>query len=59
MTADELREVLKEDTKIDFVSDDNTGDFKAIIWRDTDLVGGRMVRRKLMKVPRKWSITKM
>lgn len=40
MTANELREVLKEDTKIDFVSDDNTGDFKAIIWRDTDLVGG-------------------
>ena len=38
MTADELREVLKEDTKIDFVSDDNTGDFKTIIWRDTDLV---------------------
>ena len=29
--------VLKEDAKIDFVSDDNTGDFKTIIWRDTDL----------------------
>lgn len=37
MTADELREVLKEDAKIDFVGDDNTGDFKTIIWRDTDL----------------------
>ena len=30
--------VLKEDAKIDFVSDDNTGDFKTIIWRDTELV---------------------
>ena len=29
--------VLKEDAKIDFVSDDNTGDFKTIIWRDTNL----------------------
>ncbi len=29
--------VLKEDAKIDFVSDDNTGDFKTIIWRDTEL----------------------
>jgi len=29
--------VLKEDAKIDFVSDDNTGDFKTIIWRDADL----------------------
>ena len=37
MTADELREVLKEDAKIDFVSDDNTGNFKTIIWRDADL----------------------
>ena len=24
-------------SKIDFVSDDNTGDFKTIIWRDTEL----------------------
>lgn len=32
--------VLKEDAKIDFVSDDDTGDFKTIIWRDADLVGG-------------------
>ena len=30
--------VLKENVKIDFVSDDNTGDFKTIIWRDMDLV---------------------
>lgn len=29
--------VLKEDAKIDFVSDDNTGDFKTIIWRNTEL----------------------
>jgi len=29
--------VLKEDAKIDFVSDDDTGDFKTIIWRDADL----------------------
>lgn len=29
--------VLKEDAKIDFVSDDGFGDFKTIIWRDTDL----------------------
>ena len=29
--------VLKENVKIDFVSDDNTGDFKTIIWRDTEL----------------------
>jgi len=28
---------LKEDAKIDFVSDDDTGDFKTIIWRDADL----------------------
>lgn len=38
MTAEEsIPRVLKEDAKIDFVSDDNTGDFKTIIWRDTDL----------------------
>lgn len=29
--------VLKEDAKIDFVSDDGFGDFKTIIWRDTEL----------------------
>ena len=29
--------VLKEDAKIDFVSDDSFGDFKTIIWRDADL----------------------
>ena len=29
--------VLKEDAKIDFVSDDGFGDFKTVIWRDADL----------------------
>ena len=29
--------VLKEDAKIDFVNDDGFGDFKTIIWRNTDL----------------------
>lgn len=29
--------VLKEDAKIDFVSDDGSGDFKTIIWRNTEL----------------------
>ncbi len=28
---------LKEDAKIDFVSDEGSGDFKTIIWRNTDL----------------------
>ena len=28
--------VLKEDTKVDFVSDDGSGDFKTIIWRNTE-----------------------
>ena len=37
MIADELRVVLKEDAKINFVSDDGFGDFKTIIWRDADL----------------------
>ena len=29
--------VLKEDAKIDFVSDEGSGDFKTIIWRNTEL----------------------
>ncbi len=29
--------VLKEDAKSDFVSDDNPGDFKTIIWWNTEL----------------------
>lgn len=31
--------VLKEDAKIDFVNDDNAGDFKTVIWRNKEFHG--------------------